>query len=203
MPEQLVLPGFEAAPPARRPSAGLARPKQTHALFFALFPDPGTAARIAERADGLRAAHGLRGTPLKAGRLHVTLQYLGQCIELPPEMVEAAKAAAAVLAMPPFEVVLDQALTFDQNPRCPLVLRASDGAPGVTALQRLLHAVLVDVGFRKLVGHPAHMTLAYRSAHLPQQMLEPIRWQAREFVLVHSHVGLGVHEPLSRWPLRA
>ena len=199
MPEQLVLPGFEPGP---RPGAGLARPKETHALFFALFPDPDTAALIAERADGLRAAHGLRGTPLEAPRLHVTLQYLGQCLKLAQEAVDAAKAAAAVIAMPAFEVVLDQALTFDGNPRCPLVLRASDGAPGVTALQRQLHAALVYAGFRSLVGHPAHMTLAYRSAHLPQQTLAPIRWQAHEFVLVHSHVGKGVHEALSRWPLR-
>lgn len=201
MPEQLVLPGFESGPPLRRPSPDAARRQVAHALFFALLPDPGTASFISACAEELRATHGLGGTPLKADRLHITLQYLGQWQELPQAAVDAAQAAGSTIAMPPFEVVLDQVLSFDKNPRRPLALRASDGAPGVTALQHRLYVALFHAGFRRFVGHPAHMTLAYRSAPLPTRVLEPMRWQACEFVLVHSHVGKGLHEPLHRWPL--
>jgi RNA 2',3'-cyclic 3'-phosphodiesterase len=65
MPAQSSLPGFDA------------EPKPTDRLFFAIFPDADTAARIARLALQLRSEHGLRGTPLKQERFHVTLHHLG------------------------------------------------------------------------------------------------------------------------------
>jgi 2'-5' RNA ligase len=48
-----------------------------------------------------------------------------------------------------------------------------------------------------------HQTLAYRKGEPFQCDLESIHWEVDEFVLVHSHVGLGRHDTIAQWPLRA
>ena len=57
---QLTLRGIEAAKPTDR-------------LFFAIFPDSDTAAKISLLAQTLRHEHALRGKLLRPERLHVTL----------------------------------------------------------------------------------------------------------------------------------
>ena len=71
MPEQLSFAGFGAAP------------APTDGLFFAIRPDADARVRIAERTRRLRAEHGLRGAPLAAERLHVSLPVIGEYAGLP------------------------------------------------------------------------------------------------------------------------
>ncbi len=64
-----------------------------------------------------------------------------------------------------------------------------------TALRR--HGVAADEG-----AFTPHMTLL-RDAHvLPEQPVTPVGWMAREFVLLQSLIGKGLHVELGRWSLR-
>src|SRR3984885_1227893 len=108
MPEQVSMAGFDAAP------------KLTDRLFFAIFPDTPTAARIAQLAQRLRTEHGLKGKPLETGRFHITLHHLGDYPGLRQDIVETAIKTAATVVAAPFDVTLDRTLSFST--------RGGDGA---------------------------------------------------------------------------
>ncbi|WP_407062133.1 hypothetical protein [Burkholderia pyrrocinia] len=69
---QLTLPGFEAT-----------RLMPEHRFFFAVMPDPGTAARMTERRGCLGSGIRISGRPLDAEHLHVTLYSLGDFVHVP------------------------------------------------------------------------------------------------------------------------
>lgn len=116
MPMQASLPGFDAAP------------KPTDRLFFAIFPDTDAAARIAELARRLRGEHGLNGKLIDTARFHVTLLHLGDFAGLPQDIVTRAGEAAAAVAMPPFEITFDRAMSFlGRLGELPFVLRGGQG----------------------------------------------------------------------------
>lgn len=79
MPEQLLLPGIDPAPPPLRRARRTAPPKERlpRSLFFAIFPRPEDAASIAVLAARLKGRHALKGKLTEAHRLHVTLHHLG------------------------------------------------------------------------------------------------------------------------------
>lgn len=194
MSEQLSLAGFDSAP------------QPTDRLFFALFPDADTAAHIARFAQRVRGEHGLKGRPLAAARLHITLHHLGDYIGLPHRIVAAAGEAAATVAMPPFDVAFDRAASFCRQPRSrPFVLHAGDGVAALTALHLALSTAMNNPG----LGRPAasqyapHLTLLYDDLCIVEHAIEKISWTAREFVLVHSLLGRTRHVQLARWPLHA
>ena len=190
--EQASLPGIEAAAPP------------TDRLFFAILPDPAAAASIASLAQRLRGEHGLKGKPLPAERLHVTLHFLGDHPGLPRDLVARAGEAAATVDMPPFEIRFDRAGSFSRPRHLPFVLRGSDGVAGLAAFHQMLGATLRKAGLP--LGPPAsftpHVTLLYDDRRVAEQPVEPIVWTAREFVLVDSLIGQGVHRPLARWSRR-
>ena len=195
MPEQLSLLGIDAAPP-----------QPTDRLFFAIFPDADTAARIAQLAQQLYGEHGLHGSPLKTERFHVTLHHLGDYAGLPPHIISMASEAAAAVAMPPFEVAFDRAASFSGTPRNrPLVLRGGDGVAALMAFQQALGMATKRSGLGRWVkpGYTPHVTLLYDDYCVAEQAVETIGWTAHEFVLVHSLLGQTRHVPLARWPLRA
>ena len=109
-------------------------------------------------------------------------------------------AAAATVASPPFEFVFDRVLSFAGSGA--FVLRGDDGTAPVTAFRQGLDSAIQQVGLRIQPSHTAHMTLLYDEGSVPEQAMEPVRWAATEFVLVHSLVGQQHHEWLGRWPLR-
>jgi RNA 2',3'-cyclic 3'-phosphodiesterase len=192
MPEQLSLPGFEAAP------------QPTDRLFFAIFPDVDAAARIAQLARRLRSEHGLKGKPLATKRLHVTLHYLGDYVGLPQAIVAAASAAAATVALPSFEVALDRVASFSGRPRNrPFVLLGGDGVAALTAFQQALGTALEKAGLGSRAKSPytPHVTLLYGNHSVAGQAVETVGWTVHEFVLVHSLLGRTRHVPLARWPL--
>lgn len=193
-PEQFSLAGFDDVPVPR------------DRLFFAIFPDPATAARIARLARELREKHGLTGRPLATDRFHVTLHHLGDYAGLPAGLVTAAGEAAAGLTMPPFEINFDRVLSFGRKPgKRPFVLGGGEGVAALTAFQQALGARLENAGLggRALKAHyTPHLTLLYDDQGVVEQALEAVRWTAHEFVLVHSLLGQTRHVPLARWPLR-
>jgi 2'-5' RNA ligase len=178
--------------------------KLTDRLFFAIFPGTEVGARIAQLAQYLRSEHGLKGKPLEAPRLHITLYHLGDYAGLPQDIVAAAIAAAASVAMPPFEVVLDRVLSFPTRlGNRPFVLAGHDGVDALTVFQRTLCAALdkAGIGDRVKPQYTPHVTLLYDNHLVVERPVGPVHWTVREFMLVHSLVGKAVYVPLARWSL--
>ncbi|MDR6411441.1 2'-5' RNA ligase family protein [Paraburkholderia terricola] len=197
MPEQLWLPGLEAPPPP------------TDGLFFAVFPDTRTAAGISELAQQLCGQTRARSKPLGAGRLHVTLQHLGNFAGgLPPALVDAAMRAAASISMEPFTVEFDAVTSFASKPRPgPLVLVGSEGVVGLHALHDALAEALQNIGFggrahSAAAPYTPHVTLAYGMPWGAARPIEPVCWNVREFALIHSLLGRTRHIALARWSLK-
>ena len=189
---QGTLGGFDARPPSDR-------------LFFAVHPDPQTARRIVALAEALRAKHGLRGKPIAAERLHVTLHHLGDHCGLPESLIARIGGAATQLTMPPFEVGFDRVASFVRGARSrPCVLRAEaeDANPALLALQAGLAAHLRDAGLGRYVERhfTPHVTLLYADVEVAETVAQ-IGWTVRGFALVHSLLGRGQHRILQSWPL--
>ncbi|MDQ0463312.1 2'-5' RNA ligase [Caulobacter ginsengisoli] len=178
--------------------------RPTDRLFFAVFPDAGTAARIAVLADGLRGQLNLRGRPLAPERFHITISHLGDYVGVPESVVEPATTAAASLTAAPFEVTFDRAASFHgRSGNRPFVLRGGEGLAGVIAFQQQLGAAMVRSGLRPDRNFTPHVTLLYDDALVPETPVAPISWTAAELVLVHSLLGRTQHIALRRWPLAA
>ena len=192
---QPFLPGFGLAP--RRPRAtGL--PK--HKAFLALKPDDCAAERISEVTLRLMQENGLAGRPLKHKNLHISLPLVWEGAEFRPDLPEIVSARVQMVRVPPFEIILDMAMSFRQPKRHILVLGATRSVANIYNLNRQL-VFAMGSRARKIAFTP-HMTLLYTNKPVDKQPVEPVRWMAREFVLVHSFVGLGRHETVARWPLR-
>ncbi|MFM0644660.1 2'-5' RNA ligase family protein [Paraburkholderia bryophila] len=196
MPEQFWLPGLEAPP------------TPTDGLFFAVFPDPNTATGIAKFAQQLCVEARVRSKPLAAGRLHVTLQHLGNFAGgLPQAHVDAAMQAAASIRMEPFTVEFDSVVSFATRPRPgPLVLGGGEGVAGLHALHDALVAALPNARVGEAAVSPAvsytpHVTLAYGMPWAATRPIEPVSWNVREFALMHSLLGRTRHVVLARWRL--
>lgn len=192
MTEQFSLPGFD--PPT----------SPTDNLFFAVRPDAQAADRIAALTERLRGEHGLKGKSLGVGRFHVTLHPLGDSVGVPLHVVAAATEAAAAVAMAPFDVVFDHALSFGRKRNRPVVLGGGEGLATITSLQGALGLALkkTTLGHVVRTSFTPHLTLLYDDRGIDLRAVEPIHWIAREFLLVRSLLGRSQHEVLGRWPLR-
>ncbi|BEP35652.1 2'-5' RNA ligase family protein [Variovorax sp. V59] len=199
MPEQLLLPGIDPAPPPPRRARSTAPRKERlpRSLFFAIFPRPEDAASIAALAARLKDRHSLKGKLTEAHRLHVTLYHLGHFLAVPRETVQAALEAAAAVAPPSFEVMFDEAMRFEQSKAFVL---CGGGTSALAAFRQRLGEALADAGFKPERGFTPHMTLAYTPRKIEPHAIEPVRWMAGSFSLIESHVGEGIHEVLGRWP---
>ncbi|MDB5816102.1 MAG: 2,5 ligase [Rhodocyclales bacterium] len=190
MAEQLSLMGFE---PAASP---------TDRLFFAIQPDIETATRIVELAHDLRHRHGLKGAPLAAERLHVTLWFLGDFVGLPQAIIAGACEAASHCTWPAFDVTFDRVLSFQGGRRgSPFVLRSDDKM--LIEFQRTLALMMSKAGVAGAANKAfvPHVTLLYDTCKVAEQRVETIHWAVRELVLVRSVLGQSRHEPIARWPL--
>jgi 2'-5' RNA ligase len=191
--QELMAPAFqtELFAPEEPPST----------LFFALFPDAPTRAKIASLAQDQRLKHGLRGRLLAPTRLHISLYGVGVYPRVPPGILSSACDAAASIVAAPVEMVLDCAMSFAGSDA--FVLRESED----TALKDLLHAIgatmrKAGLGQGFVPSYVPHLTLLYDKHLVQKQAIDPIRWTAREFVLVESLVGQSKYVIHGRWPLR-
>jgi 2'-5' RNA ligase len=179
-------------------------PPITDRLFFAIFPDPATAARIARHADTLRPAHQLGGRPLAPERFHITLHHLGDHAGLRRDIVAMASEAAEAITTAPFEVVFDRAASFHNGGNNPFVLQGGEGLEALKAFQRDLGLAMARAGLGKLVdkSFTPHVTMLYDRRLVAEQGIEPVRWTVGGFTLIHSLLGRTEHIPLARWTLR-
>ena len=187
----------------------------TDRLFFAILPDSATAARIGEFTQQLSSEHGLRGRPLLADRLHITLHHLGDYAGLPDGLIDRACHAAAQISAAPFDVTFERVVSFGRKSRNrPIVLLGnqteSGGLANLMAFQKVLYAQMCRAGLqgdkqiaRQNANFTPHTTLLYDMNVVPEQAIEPISWRTTELVLVHSLLGKTKHIHLARWPLVA
>ena len=186
----------------RRQRTGSIPPANT--VFFALYPDPYMARRLERVAWHLRHAHRLNGKPLADRRLHVSLFNIGDYARLTNHAAAAIGKALATVAMPPFVVAFDRAMSFKGGYKRPLVLVGDDGVARLKLFQRELVSALDKTGIGRHKHRPynPHITLLYDEHQIPDQPVEAISWIVREVVLVCSLQGQGRHIMLARWPLR-
>jgi 2'-5' RNA ligase len=194
--------------PAQAGLEGFAPPTPpTDRLFLALFPPAAQADQLAALSVEQRAACGLSGRPLRADRLHITLHHVGDHAGFPPGLVDAAMAAAARVKVPPFEVRVNQAMSFagrGKRRNLPFVLLADRALEGVWTLQRALGLELAKARLGRHVEKDfvPHVTMLYDDVAVPQHDVPPVSWLATDFVLVHSLIGQTKHIHLGRWPLQ-
>ena len=181
-----------------------AAPAITDRLFFAVFPDPVTAAGIAERAERLRATHSLKGRPLTPERFHVTLHHLGDHAGLRRDIVAMASEAAETLVASRFEVTFDRAASFHNGGNNPLVLQGGEALQPLKDFQRDLGLAMARAGIGRLVdkNFTPHVTMLYDRALVAEEPLAPVTWTVGGFTLIHSLLGRTEHIPLARWTLR-
>jgi len=166
-------------------------------LFFAVLPDPDTAARIADLAGRLRDHHGLAGKVLKPEHFHVTLFHVGDGVGLPPDVVDVVSERSACLSMPAFRVAFDRVGSFRNGA---FVLRGDDGTIGLEVLHQRLSDAL-DGRPRPARPFTPHLTLLRDNQHVAEHPITPIAWTVREVVLVHSLLGRTAHRHIARLPL--
>lgn len=184
------LPGFAPAPAA------------AHNLFFALSPAASTRAAIAAAADRLRAELDPRGRWLKPSRYHLTLQFLGAFAQAPPDLVSRAIAAAAQVALPRFDFLLDVVGSFGAR-SMPVWLGCQEAPAALLQLHDVLGGALARHGCRthgasRLVPHVTILRDAGQA--LRQPLAQPIAWHVDEFVLIDSQPP-EPYRVIGRWPL--
>lgn len=174
--------------------------------FLGLRPDQAAADAALQARERTCAEFGIRGPALDCARLHVSLHGIYEGFQPPPQLLGWIDRAMATIEAAPFVVEFDQVLTFRRNTKSlPLVLAASDGS-GMEPLlifHRQLGAVLRGAGLGLYVRDrfTPHMTLLYGPHVAPGHRISPVKWTAREFVLIESEVGNSRHNTLRTWPL--
>lgn len=182
------------------------RPKNPERLFFCVMPDDEASGEVMQLGDRLFVQHRLGGSRLRQDRLHMSLHPVGDYPRLPTKVIYAASRAARAVLMAPFEIRLRAVQSFEPAPhkrsRRPLVL-LGEGGDALPTLFRTLGTAMLQNGLNAAASFTPHMTLSYGPQPVPMQPIEPIRFQATDFVLIHSRLGLTRYEVIDRWPLAA
>lgn len=172
-------------------------------LFFGIMLNADVQEIVDACRTGLIKDHRLtRKSLIGLCRFHISLYHLGDYPRLPSPILFAVERAGAAVSMPPFEVTLHSARSFEggKPDRKPLVLIGE--GEGLTRLHTILGACLMRNGLPGQRGaFTPHLTLLYNSRTISEQPIEPIRFVVRDFVLIHSKRGLSEYEILQRWTL--
>lgn len=180
-------------------------PPRRDLFYFALRPDGSAAAAAVDLARECRTRHGLRGTPVGADRLHVSLcPAMSRRGPRKGDIASAMRAAARVQAEA-FDIGFDWLGTFGHKERRAIVLRCTAGKEPIARLRESLTGELVKAGLGWARGRfVPHLTVLWDREPVPETRLDrQICWRAGEFVLVHSLVGRSRHIDLGKWPLGA
>jgi 2'-5' RNA ligase len=162
-------------------------------LFFALWPDADTAARLADVGAGLDVQ--VPGRRVHPKNHHVTLAFLG---EVPDSQVALLERAGGSVRTQRFTLAFDSLEFWPQSQV--VVAAARDSPPQLLRLAAQLHAA---------TGLPpprlrAHVTLARKMTQAPVlQAISAIRWDAVSFSLVRSDTGgaESAYTVVHTWPL--
>lgn len=168
-------------------------------VFFALWPDAQTRARLDAAAATLHAHLG--GRRSRAETIHLTLAFIG---DIAPERLPLLLQAAAGVSAAPCDIDFDRSACWRHNRIAHL--GCTHAPPELLDLVAQLEARLSAAGiaFDRRPYLP-HITLLRQADCAPAAPpIAPIRWAARDFVLVRSQPDArGAHyQPLGRWALR-
>ena len=179
---------------------------QIERLFLGLMLTREAAEAASAVLGRAREEYGLKGSPIRQERMHVTLIHVGDYLgPLPRSVIEDVGAASARLSENAFEVTFDRVASFAGAPgKHPYVLLGDEGVAGLTAFRDRLFKALLRAGVRTLSreAFTPHVTLTYGDQQLPARDIDPVHWRATEFLLIHSEVGRSAYHTLGRWPLR-
>lgn len=171
-------------------------------VFFALWPDAETAARLHTFA---REQHQhLNGRVMREDSLHCTLVFIGN---IDAGRLPDLQVAAAGIQLPGFRLLFDQAGCWRHNQIAYLGMRQVPEA--LQLLQSTLVTRLKTAGFKteRREYHP-HLTLLRKAecagATKENPATEPVGWAVRDFVLVRSSMSANGsrYEQIGQWPLR-
>lgn len=188
-------------------------------VFFALWPDPAVRARL--HAESLRLSRLLGGKPSKPDSLHLTLVFVG---ELENARLADLAAVAERVTSPRFELSLDREACWRHNHIAHLGASQPPAAllDLVGRLSVNLKAAGIAFDARPFAPHVTLVRKADCARHLARgkdgneagnevgneagnenPASGPIRWSARDFVLVRSSLRAegARYEQLGRWPL--
>ena len=189
--------------------AAVLRSRQRHAdelgksnLFLALVPEREVALQAVETGRDIAKRYGLSKTPRPHELMHVSLNGIGKYPDFPDDIVFAVSAAMATVKAAPFEVNFDRAMSFAGANAIVLAnaIRSEEMMDLHVQLAKEMWAV--GLNFTYNPRFMPHMTVLYDETPVPEHLLtEPVRWIAREFVLIRSLIGKSEYEYLDRWPL--
>jgi RNA 2',3'-cyclic 3'-phosphodiesterase len=172
-------------------------------LYFALQPPPEVAEQALRLLQTLRPAERFTAKAMPPARLHVSLNWVGGFGRPPTGIVDKAREVGAAVKLRPFDVSFNRIGTWRSGDPPPLVLWGDEGVIGVETLYKTLHRAMVGPGMAPRREPPLepHLTLMRDQAVMPEAFIDPIRWTAREFVLLQSVYGEGRLDVLARFPL--
>ena len=164
-------------------------------MFFALWPDAGVRALIADAAAALRWSGAARPVPRE--NYHLTLAFVG---EVPSSSLAVLQQIGRSQREPACTISLD-AYAHWREPRV-VVAVARETPAALTLLSTRLRAALQDRPAEPPLR--AHVTLARKvaQASVPQAM-SAIQWRATAFSLVSSDTRgrHAVYTVVDTWPL--
>lgn len=165
-------------------------------LFFALWPDATTRARLADWTQSIHRASG--GRAMRPENVHLTLAFLGST---PAAALPALIAAAGRIAPRTFTLRVDEPGYWRHNQIAWAGVR--EIPPELAALVGDLRAALLEANVpfdvKPFVAHVTLVRKARPGFKLPP--LEPIEWLVRDFALVRSVTGAdgSTYEVAQRW----
>jgi 2'-5' RNA ligase len=171
-------------------------------LFLAIVPEHDVALRAVEIGRDVSQRHGLSKSPHPHELMHVSLNAIGKYADFPEDVVVAVSAAMATVKAAPFEVMFDRIMHFASANAVALgsAVRSEEMMDLHVQLAKEMWAV--GLTFTYNPRFTPHMTLFYDEAPVSEHRLaEPVRWVAREFVLIRSFIGKSEYEYIDRWPL--
>lgn len=166
-------------------------------LFFALWPDEVTRAKLDQIATALHASWG--GRRMHRDTLHMTLAFLG---ETPLSRLDALRELAATISGEAFMLRLDRPGCWQHNHVGWLGL-----APAPPALMQLVVDLRQAMTASKLAfddkSFVPHITLLRNAQCGPPPSCPPVMWCARDFVLLASRKQQPGYDVLGSWPFSA
>jgi len=165
-------------------------------LFFALWPDDLTRARLATAVDSLPK---LPGRPVPVRNLHITLVFLGAASA---EQQQVLRSGADTIHAQSFDLTISQLGCW---PHAAVAWLAPDTLPPpLLDLVEQLQSVCRRAGFEPdpRPYHP-HLTVARKVRRVAPARIAPIHWQINTFSLIESVSGRAgsEYQQLAFWPL--
>jgi 2'-5' RNA ligase len=174
--------------------------------FFALQPDEPARSAIAEAAARFRKAQRVSGMPVPVESLHLMLCPMGRTELLRQPLEQALLAAGATVQSAGFAVVLETAMRrLARDGQFPFVLCADQPTThSALTLRKAIAEAQRKVGLH-VGGVPSflpHVELqSGPTIDAIEESITPIRWHAREFLLLRSFFGQSRQEVIGRWAL--